>query len=63
MQVSALAPEAVDAAVAAALEAFAAASDLSELKDARLAHQGEKSPLALANREIGALPIGQGRGR
>ncbi|MBK9100740.1 MAG: phenylalanine--tRNA ligase subunit alpha [Austwickia sp.] len=56
VQVSALAPEAVDAAVAAALEAFAAASDLSELKDARLAHQGEKSPLALANREIGALP-------
>jgi len=42
--------------VAAALAAFAAARDLDELKAARLAHVGEKSPLALANREIGALP-------
>ena len=31
-------------------------STLDELKAARLAHQGDKSPLALANREIGALP-------
>ena len=36
--------------------AIAAAADLDELKAARLAHQGDKSPLALANREIGALP-------
>ncbi len=28
----------------------------AELKEARLAHAGEKSPIALANREIGALP-------
>ncbi len=56
VQVSTLEPEAIDAAVDAALAAFAAASDLAGLKEARLAHQGEKSPLALANREIGALP-------
>ncbi len=46
----------VQANVAAALAAFAAADSLAELKTARLAHQGEKSPLALANREIGVLP-------
>src|SRR3954447_5974609 len=56
VEVAALQPEAVDAAVAAALDAFAAASDLDELKAARLAHAGDRSPLALANREIGALP-------
>ena len=41
---------------AAALAAFAAAGNLDELKAARLAHAGDRSPLALANREIGALP-------
>lgn len=46
----------IDQAVQAALEAFAAASDLEELKAARLAHAGDRSPIALANREIGALP-------
>ena len=56
VQVAALEPEAVDASVEAALAAFAAASSLDELKAARSAHQGDKSPLALANREIGALP-------
>jgi phenylalanyl-tRNA synthetase alpha chain len=56
VEVAALQPEALDANVAAALEAFAAASDLDELKTARLAHAGDNSPLALANREIGALP-------
>ncbi|WP_226344753.1 phenylalanine--tRNA ligase subunit alpha [Agilicoccus flavus] len=56
VEVSALSPEAVDAAVAQALTAVAAAADLDALKAARLAHAGEKSPLALANREIGALP-------
>ncbi|GAA1775710.1 MULTISPECIES: phenylalanine--tRNA ligase subunit alpha [Streptomonospora] len=39
-----------------ALEAVAAAATLEELKQARLAHVGDRSPLALANREIGALP-------
>ncbi|ROO84071.1 phenylalanyl-tRNA synthetase alpha subunit [Actinocorallia herbida] len=56
VEVAALAPEALDAARDAALAAIAAAADLEELKEARLAHQGDRSPLALANREIGALP-------
>ncbi len=56
VEVAALSPEHIDAAVAAALAAFAAASDLDALKSARLAHAGDRSPLALANREIGALP-------
>ena len=46
---------AVAAAVAAALDAFAHATDLEMLKDARLAHAGDRSPLALANRAIGGL--------
>jgi len=54
--VSSLEPAAVDAMVAAALAAIADASDLDELKAVRLAHAGDRSPLALANREIGALP-------
>ncbi len=55
-----------------AVAAFAAAATLDELKAARLAHAGDRSPLALANREIGALPpqaradagkrVGQARG-
>jgi phenylalanyl-tRNA synthetase alpha chain len=55
-----------------ALAAIAASSDLESLRAARLAHAGDKSPLALANREIGALPpqakaeagrrVGQARG-
>jgi phenylalanyl-tRNA synthetase alpha chain len=56
VEVAALQPEAVDAAVEQALAAIAAASNLDELKNARLAHAGDRSPLALANREIGALP-------
>ena len=39
-----------------ALAAIEAATDLDALKAARLAHAGDRSPLALANREIGALP-------
>jgi len=39
-----------------ALAAIAAAKDLDELKQIRLAHAGDRSPIALANREIGALP-------
>jgi phenylalanyl-tRNA synthetase alpha chain len=35
---------------------IAAAADLDALKEVRLAHAGDRSPLALANREIGALP-------
>ena len=51
--VSTLEPEAVDSMVSAALGAIAAAADLDELKSVRLAHAGDRSPLALANREIG----------
>ena len=56
VQVAALAPDAIEQAVADALAAVAAASDLEELKSARLGATGDKSPLSLANREIGALP-------
>jgi phenylalanyl-tRNA synthetase alpha chain len=45
----------VAAALSAALAAIAAASDLDELKTARLAHTGDRSALSLANREIGQL--------
>lgn len=73
VEVAALDPAAIEQAVADARAAIAAARSLEELKAARLAHQGEKSPLALANREIGALPpsakaeagkrVGQARGQ
>ncbi|AUI52220.1 phenylalanine--tRNA ligase subunit alpha [Arthrobacter crystallopoietes] len=46
---------AIGAAVEQALAAIAAAANLEELKAARIAHTGEKSPLSLANREIGKL--------
>lgn len=39
-----------------ALAAVAAASSLDDLTSVRIAHAGDRSPLALANREIGALP-------
>ncbi len=55
-QVAALSPEALQAGVDAAIQAFQAATDLDELKLAHTAHLGDRSPLALANREIGALP-------
>ena len=55
-----------------ALAAIAAADSVETLKQARLDHAGDRSPLALANREIGALPpqarkeagqrVGQARG-
>jgi len=73
VEVAALDPAALEAAVAEALAAFAAADSLSALKTARLAHQGDASALSLANREIGALPptakadagkrVGMARGR
>ncbi len=56
VQVTPLGAEAVQAMVDEALRAFADAKTLAELKAARLAHAGDRSPLALANREIGALP-------
>ncbi len=56
----------------AALMAIAAAESLDDLKRARHDHAGDRSPIGLANREIGALPpqarkeaglrVGQARG-
>ncbi len=49
----------VSAWVKAAGEAFSAAADLESLKEARLAHAGDKSPIALASRSLGSLPADQ----
>ncbi|MFA1544047.1 phenylalanine--tRNA ligase subunit alpha [Actinomadura monticuli] len=56
VEVSALQPDELERARDEALAAIAAAADLDALKQVRLAHAGDRSPLALANREIGALP-------
>jgi phenylalanyl-tRNA synthetase alpha chain len=56
VEVAALSPEGVAAALAGAVKAIAGAQTLDELKAVRLAHDGDRSPLALANAEIGALP-------
>jgi phenylalanyl-tRNA synthetase alpha chain len=56
VEVAALTPEALSANVDAALQAVKSAATLDELKAARIAHAGDRSPLALANREIGVLP-------
>src|SRR4051812_10818541 len=56
VQVASLSEENVEAMVAEALSAFGEATTVAELKQARIAHAGDRSPLALANREIGALP-------
>ncbi|MCH4249938.1 MAG: phenylalanine--tRNA ligase subunit alpha, partial [Microbacteriaceae bacterium] len=63
----------VAAAVDAALAAAAGATSTAELKEARTAHAGEGSPIALLNRAIGTLPkpekpaagklVGSARGR
>ncbi len=72
VQVTPLDEEHVEATLAEALAAIAAAADLDQLRQARSDHAGDRSPLALANREIGALPpqarkdagrrVGQARG-
>jgi phenylalanyl-tRNA synthetase alpha chain len=56
VEVTPLHVEEVARARDAALAAIAAAADLDALKRARIDHAGDRSPLALANREIGALP-------
>jgi phenylalanyl-tRNA synthetase alpha chain len=56
VEVTALTADAVDRAAAEALAAIAGAKNLDELKEARLAHAGDKAPLSLARAEIGALP-------
>jgi phenylalanyl-tRNA synthetase alpha chain len=55
-RVASLAPDAIQAAVAAARAAFAQAATLDALGSAHTAHLGHRSPIALARREIGALP-------
>ena len=54
--VASLAPEEVARVLDEALAAVAAAGNLDELKAARIAHEGDRAPLSLANAEIGALP-------
>ena len=56
VEVEALKPEAVERALDDALTAIAAAADLPALHEAEIAHAKDRSALALANREIGALP-------
>ncbi len=55
-QVAMLAPEALDDAVTTAVKAFAEAPDLDALGEQRRSHLGDRSPVALARRELGALP-------
>ncbi|MGV9315552.1 phenylalanine--tRNA ligase subunit alpha [Streptomyces sp. NPDC003691] len=72
VEVEALKPEEIERMRDEAVAAFAAAGDLEALAHAKVAHTGGTSPLALANREIGALPpqakaeagkrVGQARG-
>jgi phenylalanyl-tRNA synthetase alpha chain len=56
VEVAMLSPDEVSRTASEALAAIAAARTLDELKAARLAHVGDRSPLALASAEIGALP-------
>jgi phenylalanyl-tRNA synthetase alpha chain len=68
-----LAADEVARVLAEALAAVAAAGTLDELKAARIAHEGDRSPLSLASAEIGGLPpearadagrrVGAARGR
>jgi phenylalanyl-tRNA synthetase alpha chain len=55
-QVAALDPEALEGAVAEAEKAFAGADDLAALTALKPAHLGDRSPVLVARREIGALP-------
>ena len=72
VEVTPLRADEVDAMREAAIAAITSATDLDALKRVRIEHTGDRSPLALANREIGALPpqarkdagmrVGQARG-
>jgi phenylalanyl-tRNA synthetase alpha chain len=55
-EVAALSDVELVAAVTAGLAAFAGAEDLAALALAHTAHLGSRSPVALARRELGALP-------
>ncbi|MBI4942379.1 MAG: phenylalanine--tRNA ligase subunit alpha [Actinobacteria bacterium] len=73
VEVATLGDAEIERFVADALAAITAAGSLDALKQARLDHAGDRSPISLANREIGALPpaaradagtrVGQARGR
>jgi phenylalanyl-tRNA synthetase alpha chain len=52
----ALSPEALTAAVDAARQAFAAATDLDALARAKTEHLGDRSPVALARQALGTVP-------
>ena len=52
-------PAEIDLWVSNAKEAFANAGDLDQLKNARLAHAGDKSPIAGASRSLGSVPADQ----
>jgi phenylalanyl-tRNA synthetase alpha chain len=56
VEVTPLHPDKVEKMRDQAIAAIESAADLDELKQVRLDHVGDRSPLALANREIGALP-------
>lgn len=56
VEVTVLQADEVDRLRDEALTAIAAAADLDALHTEKIAHAGDRSPLALANREIGALP-------
>jgi phenylalanyl-tRNA synthetase alpha chain len=72
VEVEALQPDQIERMRDEALAAIAGAADLDALAHVKTAHIGGASPLALANREIGALPpqakaeagkrVGQARG-
>src|SRR5436190_9866921 len=55
-QVALLDQGALDDAVAGAEKAFTAAPDLDALTALKAAHLGDRAPVSLARREIGALP-------
>src|SRR5207248_8464597 len=55
-EVAALQPESLEAATSDAIGSFDRARDLDELAAAHSAHLGPRAPVALARRELGALP-------
>jgi phenylalanyl-tRNA synthetase alpha chain len=48
-------PADISSWISDAQKAFSAASDLDQLKIARLAHTGDKAPISLASRTLGSL--------
>lgn len=56
VEVTPLRSDEIDRMQHEAVQAIHDATSLAELKEVRLAHTGDRAPLSLANREIGALP-------